>query len=285
MIVYTTTGSEVSLVDTNKKSLFDNHGVEWARCPEFDSPDPFLLGYRETKANVSVIRLTKEEMKRVIDGVHAMRTPTTVLEMRYYSLGMSKRCQQIVDEWSDQTLREILIDAEEKHHNPGAALEAKVYAIIDAEATEAMRKQEEERARTREAKEGPSVATGAHGAQRTARSAPKRRTQAGSLPVAFADTTVVLTPKQVEFLERLSECPGWEEQGTQGQYVASQYTEELSDTMNPMAVGAVLTTLREKGLLTTEKSRMGGIKVCLFKLTPTGVGIYNVLAHKEETDG
>ena len=282
MIVYTTDGREVNLVDTDKKSLFDSSGIEWARCPEFDSPDPFLLGYRETRENAQVLKLTKEEMKRVIDGVHAMRTPTTVQEMRAYTLGMSKRFQQIVDEWSDQMLREILIDAEDRHHNPGAALEAKVYAIIEAEAAEAIRKQEEERARTREAKEGPSVATGAHEAQRTARSTPKRRTQAGSLLVAFADTTVVLTPKQVEFLERLSECPGWEEQGTEGQYVASQYTEELSDTMNPMAVGAVLTTLREKGLLTTEKSRMGGIKVCLFKLTPTGVGVYNILAHKEE---
>lgn len=278
MVVYTDSGTPVNLVNTDKKSLFDGTGVEWARCPDFDTPDPFRLAYRETVNNLSVIRLTKDEIKRVIDGVHAMRTPTTVLEMRYYAENLHHRCRDMIDGWSDQRLREILIEAEDRHQNPGTLLEAKAYAIIDAEDA---KKQEEERARTEKAKEGPSEATGAHEARGRYKRTPKRRTQTGSLPVAIRDMTVILTPKQVEFLERLSECPGWEEHGVTGQYVASQYTEELSDTMNPMAVGAVLTTLREKGLLATEKSRMGGIKVCLFKLTDDGIQIYNTLANKE----
>ena len=281
MVVYTTTGSEVSLVNTNKKSLFDNAGIEWARYPEEDEQDKFLLAYRETKANISVIKLTKEEMKRVINGVHAMNTPITVTEMRYYAMGLPAQYQEVIDQWSDQKLREMLMDAEDHNQNPGAAMEAKVYSIL----CEADRKREEELQAKREAERPrPDTGghTGAHEAPRTARSTPKSRTQKGSLFVALSDITVSLTPKQVEFLERLSECPGFKEDGTAGSYIASQYTEELSDTMNPMSVGAVLTTLREKGILRTEKQRCGGMKCCVFTLTELGVRIYNKLARIEE---
>ena len=280
MVVYTTTGSEVSLVDTNKKSLFDNAGVEWARFPEEDEQEKFLLAYRETKANVSVIKLTKEEMKRVINGVHAMNTPTTVTEMRYYALGLPPKYQRVIDEWSDQKLREMLMDAEDHHQNPGAAMEAKVYTIL----CEEDRKREEElRAKKEAERPRPDTgeATGAQEAPRTARSTPKSRTQKGSLFVALSDTTVALTPKQLEFIERLSECPGFKEHGTSGSYIASQYAEELSDTMNPMSVGAVLTTLREKDLLHTEKQRFGGMKCCTFTLTELGKRVYNKLARIE----
>ena len=276
MIVKTTLGRTVPLVDTDKRYLYDNAGVRWERYPEMDCPDPHLLAYRETKTSTSVIQLTKEEVKRTINGVHAMLTPTTVEEMRYHALTLPREYQWIIDQWSDQRLREILIEAEEKHQNPGAMLEAKAHAVIEAE--EAAKRAQEEQERMESHEEAPPRPGKTRSAPGGYRSTPRRRTQEGSLSVAFGDTSVVLTPKQLEFMERLSECPGWKETGTGGEYVASQYAEELSDTMNPMSMGAVLTTLREKGLLATEKSRMGGIKCCVFKLTETGISVYNELA-------
>lgn len=276
MVVRTITGSLVSFVRTDGRSLFDNDGVEWARCPEFDVSEPFGLGYRETKAEVSVVRLTREEMKRVINGVHAMQTPTTVEEMRYHALNLPKDYQWIIDQWPDQKLREILIEAEDRHQNPGALLEAKAYAVIEAE--EAAKKEQEEQEHEESHEKASSLPGKTRSASGGYRSTPKRRTQEGSISVASGDISVVLTPKQLEFMERLSECPGWSETGVTGEYVASQYAEELSDTMNPMAMGAVLTTMREKGLIETRKTRMGGIKCCMFKLTEVGVQIYKELA-------
>lgn len=273
MIVYTTHGSIVNLVDTNKKSLFENNGVEWARCPEYDSPDPFMMGYRETKSNISVIRLNKEEVRRVIKGTNAMRTPTTVLEMRYYALDLPVDYQRVVDEWPDQKLREILIEAEEHGSNPGQLLEK----MVDKESE----KQCEPEPASENPTEAPEEATEAHRAPRTARNTPRSRKQEGSVSVALGEASVLLTPKQLEFMERLSECPGWDHTGVNGEYTASEYAQELSDTMNPMSVGAVLTTLREKGLISTEKRRVGAIKCCVFRLTDLGINIYNKLAGRE----
>ena len=276
MIVRTTTGSIVSLVNTDKQCLYDNDGVKWERYPGMDSLDPYLVSYRETKAFVSVIQLTKEEIKRVINGVHAMQTPTTVEEMRYHALNLPNDYQWIIDQWPDQKLREILMEAEDRHQNPGAVLEAKVYAVIEAEEAAKRAEEEEKQQNTpEEARKGPEKT---RSILRGYKSTPKRRTQEGSVSVALEDVSVMLTPKQLEFIERLSECPGWKDSGVNGRYIASQYTEELSDTMNPMAVGAVLTTLREKGIVNTEKTRIGGIKCCVFQLTDTGIKIYNYLA-------
>ena len=276
MVVKTLLGNSVSFMKTDKRSLFDSNGIEWERCPEFDVPDPYGVAYRETKERMSVVRLTRDEIKRVINGNHAMQTPTTVEEMRYHALTLPNEYQWIIDQWPDQKLREILIEAEDKRQNPGIMLEAKAYAIIEAE--EAAKRQEQEQAEQEDQEKAPPKPEKTHPTPGGHRSTPKRRAQEGSISVASGDISVTLTPKQLEFMERLSECPGWKDTGTSGEYVASQYAEELSDTMNPMSMGAVLTTLREKGLLHTRKTRMGGIKCCVFKLTQTGIAIYNELA-------
>lgn len=276
MIVKTTTGSTVNLVDNDKQCLYDSNGVTWERYPDMDCPNPFRLAYRETKARVSVICLTMEETKRIMNGVHAMLTPTTLEEMKYHILTLANRYKEIANGWSDHQLREILSEAVKKHQNPGTVLEARIYAVIEAE--KAVKRAQEEQGHTEMhegAKEKPKEA---RLVQRGYKNTPRRRTQEGSLSVTSGDISVVLTPKQLEFMERLSECPGWKDTGVGGEYVASQYAEELSDTMNPMSVGAVVTTLREKGLLTTKKTRIGGIKCCMFKLTDIGISVYKELA-------
>lgn len=271
MIVYTTNGSEISLESTNKRSLTDRNGVEWVRYPEEDTWDPFGCAYRETRCNVSVIKLSRSELKRTLAGTSAMQTPTTVTEMRYYALHLSANHQTIINGWPDQKLREVLIEADENSTNPGTLLEKKVNAIIYAEERA---KEEECKETQREATEGTSVA---QKTRRAPKSTPRSRKQEGSVSVALEGGSVMLTPKQLEFMERLSECPGWDGNPT-GEYNASEYAQELSDTMNPMSVGAVLTTLREKGLMTTEKKRVGAISCCYFRLTDIGTKVYKELA-------
>lgn len=273
MVVYTIDGTTISLVNNDKKYLYDSTGAKWERCPEYDTADPYAVGYREAQSR-TVIKLSREELKRTINGPHAMQTPTTVEEMRFHAQTLPKGYQYIINGWGDQRLREVLIEAEEKHQNPGAVLEAKVHSIIEAE-----KERERERTETsREATEGPKETRTVPGGHKNT---PRKRKQEGSVSVASGGISVLLTPKQLEFMERLSECPGWSEYGTSGTYVASQYAEELSDTMNPMSMGAVLTTLREKKLLTTEKTRIDGMKCCIFKLTEDGKQVYNKLANIE----
>lgn len=271
MILKASNGLPVSFTDTDKKSLFDKTGQEWARHPSGDQPEG-LVCYMNTETFAQVL-LTREDLKRVIAGPNAMRTPTTLDEMRDYIERCPKYVQEIANGWPDQKLREILIEAEDHGSNPGWLLER----MADKE----YEKQHEPEPETENPTEATGRATEAHRAPRTARSTPRPRKQEGSLSVAFGEASVLLTPKQLEFMERLSECPEWESKGPAGEYVAADYAQELSDTMNPMSMGAVLTTLREKELLQTEKRRVGAIKCCVFKLTDLGVQVYNKLANKE----
>lgn len=266
MIVTTITGRTVSIVNKAFPHLEDSHGNKWFRNQECDTLE--CTAYIKYAHPQDTILLTREEMARIEMGNTAINTPTTVEEMREYAHSVDEWLGSVVDGWPDQALREMLIDAEEKGISPSQMLEECAKGKPRVHTVDP------------KAKEGPSEATGAHRAPKTGRSIPRRRKQEGSLSVALEDTSVVLTPKQLEFMERLSECPDWEESGPAGTYVASEYAQELTDTMNPMSVGAVLTTLREKHILTTEKRRIGAIKCCVFQLTDLGVRLYNKLSER-----
>ena len=253
MLVETITGEQVSIVSNKKTHLVDSDGNQWIRDSECDTYN--CAAFTKYTSPQQTIQLTKEELVRVCNGDKAINIPVTVVEMRDYSTRMDPECCAVVDQWPDQKLREILADAEESGRDPGADMQKEAEREIEAnkpveKPTEALPEATEER-RT----------------PRTHRSIPRTRKQEGSVSVALEDESVLLTPKQLEFMERLSECPDWEKTGTDGWYVASEYAQELSDTMNPMSLGAVLTTLREKDILRTEKKRIGGIKCCIFRLT------------------
>lgn len=267
MLVETISGEQVSIVSNKKTHLIDSNGNQWVRNSECDTYN--CAAFTKYVAPQQTIQLTKDELVRVCKGDKAINTPVTVAEMRDYSTRMDPEYRDVIDQWPDQKLREMLADAEESGRDPGADMHKEAEREIEAnnpveKPTEAL-----------------PEATEAHRAPRTARSTPRPRKQEGSVSVALGEVSVLLTPKQLEFMERLSECPGWEDNGPNGEYIASEYTQELSDTMNPMSVGAVLTTLREKHLLQTEKRRIGAIKCCAFKLTDLGVQVYNKLAGKD----
>lgn len=268
MLVKTEAGIQISFTHTDGKSLFEPNGTEWVRVPEKDNPDKGLAAYGYHRDSFTFVMLTKEDLKRVCKGDKAMNTPTTVAEMRDYSTRMSPKARALVDEWTNQSLREILMEAEDYRKDPGTLLEQIAEKVLE---------EQEARNRPPEPQEAPREATKKVDSHTGTR---KRSRAREGLPVASEGVSVVLTPKQVEFMERMSENPGWEEKGINGEYIVSLYAAELSDTMNPMSVGAVLTTLREKGLVKTQKTRYNGSKECLFSFTDDGVKIYTKLSQK-----
>ena len=268
MLVKTEAGIQISFTHTDGKSLFEPNGTEWIRVPEKDDPDRKLVAYGYHKDSFVIVMLTKEDLKRICKGDKAMNTPTTIAEMRNYSTRMHPKARAVVDEWSDQRLREILMEAEDYRKDPGNLLEQIVEKVLD---------EQEARNRPPEPQEAPREPQKNGGSYPSTR---KRSRAKEGLPVASEGVSVVLTPKQVEFMERMSENPGWSEKGVSGEYIVSEYAAELSDTMNPMSVGAVLTTLREKGLVKTQKTRYNGSKECLFSFTSDGVKIYNKLSNR-----
>lgn len=265
MVVKTVKGRTVHMTDSNKKSLFEDTGAEWVRDPRLDDVDKRLIGFSNPETEDG-LKLTMPEMRRVCDGTHAMNTPINIPEMRRYSNRLHKSLREVIYKWPDQKLREILIEAEEGRKHPGLLMERYAQAQVDRD------KKEED---LKEATERP---TEAREDQKRGKNTRTPRKQEGSLSVALEGASVLLTPKQLEFMERLSECPGWKESGVNGEYVASEYASELSDTMNSMSVGAVVTTLREKGILKTEKRRIGAIKCSVFTLSPLGKEVYKTLS-------
>lgn len=280
MLVRTKGNNLVSFVRTDGRSIFDSEGREWIRDGRQD-----VKGYAWNQAQaaysmvctlgagetVETALLTKSDLQRVCRGTTAMVTPITPDELRYESIKFDYEVRQEVNNMMDDELEGILRVCHMGHKStvsdPVEALRAHVYNKLhppmEPEPIEEAPPKPTERAK-----------------ERRTRNTPRPRKQEGSVSVALGEVSVLLTPKQLEFMERLSECPGFD--GSPGvEYSVSAYATELEDSMNAMSVGAVVTTLREKSVLTTSKRSIGGIRGSVFMLTPLGVRVYNKLAGKE----
>jgi hypothetical protein len=90
-----------------------------------------------------------------------------------------------------------------------------------------------------------------------------------SKDIAFESNGVTLTTKQVRFLQRMSEdC--FFENGVDSKLWIDVYCETVADEFNPMAVGAMVSTLREKGLISVAQDRVNGKKCKWMMFTETG---------------
>lgn len=265
MIVKSEAGVTISIVRFNGIAAFDRNGGEWNRDYKLDESDRRGFCFVGTKDKFF---LSMKEMSRITKGPKSINAITTVEELRDAVNDLPDSLKRTVDAWPDQKLRELLIESEENSESPIEVLLKKLPETSNPASPTTM------------PTEAPSKPTEKQRTPKRYSNTTQRRKQEGSVSVAFGDTSVLLTPKQLEFMERLSECPDWEKYGPTGEYVASEYAQELSDTMNPMSMGAVLTTLREKDLLQTDKRRVGPIKCCVFKLTDLGVQVYNSLTRK-----
>ncbi len=131
----------------------------------------------------------------------------------------------------------------------------------DADAWEA---EEQEARQAREAKQAESDK-----AAENAMNGKKAKKPRRSKDVAFEGAGITLTAKQVRFLQRLPEDDFFE-RGVDSSIWIDVYCETVADEFNPMAVGAMVSTLREKGLIGVAQDRVNGKKCKWMAFTETG---------------
>ena len=268
MLSRTTTGKLISIVENDRGTLIDSTGARWQRRGSLDSP-----GHAAYSTSISgdgeVIQFTKGELARICKGTRAIQTPTTTDELRAATESMGPEAAALAAEKPDQWFREVLSKAEETCQNPSSLAGHLLMDELN------QRKSEEA------PPEALPVASVAPNEPTKGKSTTRGKLQPGGFEDTFEGKRVLLTPKQVEFLERLEENETWEQDGSGRWFYGDHYAECLSDTMSPMSVGAMVTTLREKGVIRTEYTRYNGRKVCKFQLTDMGKFVYDRLCMKD----
>lgn len=268
MLVRTTNGKLISIVSNDKGVLTDASGTKWWRRGSLDSPghaaySTSMLGDGE------VIKFTKDELVRICKGTSAIQTPTTPEELRAATASMGPEAAALAAEKPDQWFREVLSKAEETSQNPSSLAGH-------------LLKDELGRRRPIEVPtEASPLVQETRKAPPRYKRAPRAKLQPGGFEDTFEGKRVILTPKQTEFMERLEENETWEQDDSGRWYYGDHYAECMSDTMSPMSVGAMITTLREKGVIRTEYTRVDGRRVCKFQLTELGILVYNRLCIKD----
>lgn len=184
----------------------------------------------------------------------------TVKEVRLWAGTQPYSIRNFIDYAKDQKIRELISDADME----GIDVTELIQRMVPAPKQKSSKPKPEPKTE-KPSQEKPKT---------------RRRVKEGCVTV----NGVVLTPKQLEFMERLPECPEWGKDKENGRYLVSGYAEELSDTMNPISVGAMVTTLREKELLITERVRVDGARGCMFTLTDKGKQVYRSLAGVYKTE-
>lgn len=269
MLVRTTNGKLINIVRDENGLLLDDTGLGWSRRGDLDQPGHAAYSATTGEGVRMDIQFTKEELVRICKGTRAIQTPATVDELRAAAVDFGPEAASLAAEKPDQWFREVLIKAEEDQQNPSSLAG---HLLLD----------ELDQSRPKEVPEKASPLTQeTHEAPPRYKRAPRAKLQPGGFEDTFEGKRILLTPKQVEFLERLEENETWEQDDYGRWYYGDQYTECLSDTMSPMSVGAMVTTLREKGAIRTEYTRIDGRRVCKFQLTELGLFVYNKLCMKD----
>lgn len=269
MLARTTTGKLINIVRNESGLLWDTTGLGWFRRGDLDQPGHAAYSATTGEGVRMDIQFTKDELVRICKGTRAIQTPTTTDELRAATASMGPEAAALAAEKPDQWFREVLSKAEETYQNPSSLAG---HLLMD----------ELNRRKPKEAPpEAPPLAQETRKAPPQHKRTPRAKLQPGGFEDTFEGKRVLLTPKQTEFMERMEEYENWES-GNHGKWLYGDlYAECLSDTMPPMSVGAMITTLREKGVIRTEYTRANGRKVCKFQLTELGMLVYNRLCIKD----
>lgn len=88
----------------------------------------------------------------------------------------------------------------------------------------------------------------------------------------FKVSEITLTAKQVRFIQRMPEDDFYEANLNSSLWIDC-YCDTIADEFNPMAVGAMVSTLREKGILAVGEDRVNGKKCKCMAFTELGRAI------------
>lgn len=99
----------------------------------------------------------------------------------------------------------------------------------------------------------------------------KKKVQVGGFEFQEGEIHLILTPKQVDFLKHLSDSTFWQ-QGAQSTLWIDILCDEITGQFEgkPMTVGAMVSTLREKGILAVAIGRLENRKAKYVELTDLG---------------
>ena len=267
MLARTTTGKLIHIVRNESGVLWDASGLGWSRRGDLDQPGHAAYSATTAEGVRMDIQFTKDELVRVCEGTRAIQTPITVEELReMVSDTMDPEAKSLAEDKPDQWFREVMIKAEETDQNP--------YSLAGHLLLDELNQRKPEEVPP-EASPLPPVTREEHTRYRRT---PRAKLQPGGFEDTFEGKRVLLTPKQVEFMKRIGEIEETYHYDTGTWYPSDVYTECLSNTMSPTSVGAMITTLREKGVIRTEYSKVGGRKICRFQLTELGQYVYDKLS-------
>lgn len=99
----------------------------------------------------------------------------------------------------------------------------------------------------------------------------KKKVQVGGFEFQEGEIHLILTPKQVDFLKHLSDSSFWQD-GVQSTLWVDDLCDEITGQFEgkPMTVGAMISTLREKGILAVALGRLENKKAKYVELTDLG---------------
>lgn len=244
---------------SNRYVIVDQQHRVWFRTisvDKFEAGKPNLAGFTTGFSRDGQIWLNPHQLSRVCED------DLTNNDLDTFLITLPPKSKEILLGFGHETVTEVLWS-----ENPKMTL----FELINAEAKIRNITYDEETSLPLQ-KKPPRAPSRPHPTKKSSRS----KLQPGGLEKDIGGVHVLMTPKQVEFMERMSEYPGFSD--ITGEFYANTYVDELSDTMSAMVVGAVITTLREKGILTTKSVRMDGCKTSQFKYTELGVEIYKLLS-------
>lgn len=265
MIITSVGGKQVSIIENKHGILIDTSGNWWTRDADKDTSD--AAGYSCKDVN-DFIQLTRPELKRVCKGNTAIQQLTTVTEMRDFINRLKADLREIGNSWNNQQLREILIEADVDNKNCLSLLLCKLNAEYDRQHVTTAETEE----RTSCEKEGISLEL-----ERSAgTSVPlKKKAQRKVKEYAFEGTydgaDIKLTVKQVTVMLAILRATD-----TELNCSTANVLREVSSEMSAISAGAVFSTLKEKGIISMDKST--GVT----NLTRLGAWVINKLGDVRE---
>lgn len=244
MIITSVGGKQVSIIENKHGILVDTLGNWWTRDADKDTSD--AAGY-SNQDKEDYMQLTRPELRRVCGGNTTIQQLTTVAEMRDYTSRLEADLRDIADSWSDQQLREVLIEADDKNKSCISLLLYKLSAeydrlhpVVDMETEECVSCQRESTSFEPEHTHGTNVPT---------KKKAQRKAQGYAFEGICDGVDVKLTPKQVTVMLAILRATD-----TELNCSTANVLREVSSEMSAISAGAVFSTLKEKGIISMDKT-------------------------------
>ena len=252
MIVSSASGKQISIIENKHGILIDTSGNWWTRDADKDTSD--AAGY-SNQDKEDYMQLTRPELKRVCGGNTAIQQLTTVTEMRDFIDGLKADLREIGNSWNDQQLREMLIEADADNRSCVSLLLHKLNTECnrrEAEAAALLNTTNEDKTEecTSCEREGTSLKL-----ERSAgTSVPlKKKAQRKAKEYAFEGTCdgtdIKLTAKQVTVMLAVLHSTD-----NNLNCLTANVLQHVSTEMSPISAGAILSTLKEKCVISMDKS-------------------------------